>query len=35
MAHDIALVMFKIRLLKLIEDVEENFRVIMKTKGTD
>ena len=35
MAHDIALVMFKIRIRKLNGDVEENSRVIMKTKGTD
>ena len=35
MTHDIALVMFKIRIRKLNGDVEENFRVIMKTKGTD
>ena len=34
MTHDIALVMFKIRIMKLNGDVEENYRV-MKTKGTD
>lgn len=32
---DIALVMFKILIMKLNGDVEENFRVITKTKGMD
>ena len=35
MARDTALVMFKILIMKLNGDVEENFRVITKTKGTD
>ena len=35
MDQDIALVMFKILIMKLNGDVEENFRVITKTKGMD
>ena len=35
MDQDIALVMFKILIMKLNGDVVENFRVITKTKGMD
>lgn len=35
MDQDIALVMFKILIMKLNGDAEENFRVITKTKGMD